>query len=369
MRRVVLKVGSSSLTHADGSIDVRQFTSLASAASYARTHCQIELAIVSSGAVAAGAGALARPRPRNLPEKQAYAALGQVQLMQHWAQACAPQPVAQFLLTAGDIHNRRRFINAKQAFDAAFKLGMLPIINENDTVATEELKLGDNDTLSAWVAYLVGAQALLLITDVDGLYTANPRTDPNATRIPVVSDIASVLNVAGSAGSARGTGGMQTKLRAAQIATEAGIETIVLNGGGEGVLRWLQGADLGTRFLARGNPRSAKRAWILHQPARGKVVIDAGAVSALSAGKSLLPSGVVQVIGDFDAEDAIQVMSNQTKQVIAQGLTQFDATTLRRVAGKRSAEIESLLGSNDFDEVIHRDQLVLLDANPKESNG
>jgi glutamate 5-kinase len=351
MRRIVLKVGSSSLTNSAGEIENDKLLAIAVAARFEN----IEIAIVSSGAVAAGAGLLGRGRPRTLPEKQAFAALGQAALMQQWAHAFAPKPVAQFLLSADDIHNRKRFINAKQALDAAFKLGLVPILNENDTVATEELKLGDNDTLSAWVAYLVEADTLLLLTDVDGLYTANPRTDPNARKIAEVADVQTVLHLAGDAGSARGTGGMRTKLKAAQIASEAGIDTVILSGGGAGVQSWLAGAKPGTRILAA--RQTAKRGWILHQPQRGSVVIDAGAKAALLSGKSLLPSGIVSVQGDFDFGDAIAICC--AENILGQGLSNYRASELRRIAGKRSDDIEALLGYKDFDEAIHRDQLAL----------
>jgi glutamate 5-kinase len=352
MRRIVLKVGSSSLTNHSGDIDDEKLLAIAAAA----RHQGIEMAIVSSGAVAAGAGLLGRGRPRTLPEKQAFAALGQAELMRRWAQVFAPTKVAQFLLSADDIHNRRRFVNAKHALDAAFKLGILPILNENDTVATEELKLGDNDTLSAWVAYLIEADTLLLLTDVDGLYTANPRVDPNATRLDRVDDIQQVLHLAGDAGSARGTGGMRTKLKAAQIASEAGIDTVILGGGGAGVQAWLDGEPIGTRIVAV--RQTARRGWIQHQPARGTVWIDPGACTALRAGKSLLSSGIALVDGEFEFGDAVAIRCND--ELLGQGLSNYRAADLRRIAGKRSEDIEAILGFKDFDEAIHRDQLALL---------
>jgi len=352
MRRVVVKVGSSSLTNAAGEIENPRLEAIAAAA----LNSGVEIAIVSSGAVAAGAGLLNRGRPRTLPEKQAFAASGQVELMRRWAQAFAPRPVAQFLLSADDIHSRKRFINAKQALMAAFKLNLMPILNENDTVATEELKLGDNDTLSAWVAYLIEADTLLLLTDVDGLYTANPRVDPNAIRLDQVDDINQVLHLAGAAGSARGTGGMQTKLKAAQIASDAGIETIILSGGGAGLARCLRGERVGTRILP--TRQTARRGWILHQPARGGIDIDAGARAAVLAGKSPLPSGIGGVRGEFDAGDAVTIHCGE--EILGQGISNFRAFDLRRIAGKRSAEIVGILGAQDFNEAVHRDQMGLL---------
>jgi glutamate 5-kinase len=351
MRRIVVKIGSSSLTSADGVIEPKRLAAIA----HALNRPDLEVALVSSGAVAAGAGLLKRGRPRTLPEKQAYAAIGQAALMQHWATACAPRVVAQVLLSAGDIQARGRFVNAKRALDALFKLGALPILNENDTVATEELKLGDNDRLSAWVAYLIDADQLVLLTDVDGLFSANPATDPSATRIDEVSDLDAVMPLAGGAGSTRGTGGMLSKLKAAQIAAAAGIETFIIGDGGAGLARWLDGAAVGTRILA--TPGAARRGWILHQPSLGRIEIDPGARAALQRGRSLLPSGIVNVEGSFDEGDAVAL--THAGEALGQGLVNYRAADLKRIAGKRSDEIESILGHKDFDEAIHRDQLAL----------
>ena len=368
MRRVVLKVGSSSLTDVNGLIDLAKLGEIAAAVRSAKA-AGIEIALVSSGAVAAGAGKLGRARPRTLPEKQAFAAVGQAELMRQWAAVFTPIHVAQFLLSSDDIHSRKRFVNAKQALDAAFKLGVLPILNENDTVATAELKLGDNDTLSAWVAYLVDADTLMLLTDVDGLYSANPKKDANAAKLSEVRDISQVMHLAGDAGSARGTGGMRTKLKAAQIASDAGIDTIILTGGGAAVQASLSGAAIGTRIFAASTRtaarpdfaqtgrQTAKRSWILHQPTRGAISIDAGAKSALLAGRSLLPSGIVQIDGDFNSGDAVQIRFGD--QLLGQGLSSYRAADLQRIAGKRSAEISAILGVKPFDEAIHRDRLVL----------
>jgi glutamate 5-kinase len=352
VRRVVLKIGSSSLTSDAGAIEAQKLAAIA-----ASLGSDVEFAIVSSGAVAAGAGLLARGRPRTLPEKQAFAAVGQAELMRCWAQAFAPhgKKVAQFLLSSDDIRSRKRFINAKQALEAAFKLGVLPILNENDTVATAELRVGDNDTLSAWVAYLIGADTLLLLTDVDGLYTGNPKTDPSAVKLEVVPDVDAVLHLGGAAGSARGTGGMRTKLKAAQIAAQAGIDTVILSGGGAGVARWLRGEAIGTRILATGN--TAKRGWIAHQPTKGVLSVDAGAKAAMLAGKSLLPSGILAVSGSFERDDPVAIECQQ--QLLGQGLSNYRADELRRIAGKRSSEISAILGAKPFDEAIHRDRLVL----------
>ena len=357
MKRIVVKIGSSSLTDVTGRIEPPKLWAIARAVM--ATGAQV--ALVSSGAVAAGRGLLGREHPRTLPEKQALAAVGQAALMQDWSRAFAPHAVAQFLLTADDIADRTRFVSAKGALEAAFKLGVVPIINENDTVATLELKLGDNDTLSAWVAYLIGAEQLILLTDVDGLYTANPREDPNATRISLVEDLASVEGLAGGAGSSRGTGGMFTKLKAARIAGDAGIETLILGGGGVGLERYFSskggGADTGTRILARGG--AARRGWMLHGQARGTLFVDGGAVKALRGGRSLLPSGVQRLEGNFNFGDLVALEG--PTGAVARGLTNYASKELSLIAGLQTDAIEDKLGYKDYDEVIHRNSLVLLE--------
>lgn len=355
MRRVVVKVGSSSLTDATGRLDAARLAEIARAVS----SIDAQVALVSSGAVAAGRGILRRGPSRSLAERQALAAVGQAALMQSWAAAFAPRVVSQFLLSASDIQSRARYVNAKQAFEAAFRLGTLPIVNENDTVATEELKLGDNDTLSAWTAYLIEADLLLLLTDVDALYTADPLMDPAAVRIPLVQDAASVEHLAGGAGSGYGTGGMRTKLQAAKIAAEAGIETVVL-GGSAGLSRWLAGEDTGTRFAARRG--TARRGWLLHQPVRGTVRVDGGAARALLEGRSLLPSGIVSIEGRFEPGDVVAVTGPDA--VLAHGIVNYSSSELGRIAGAKTAEIEARLGYKGYDEAVHRDHLVLVRQGP-----
>jgi glutamate 5-kinase len=283
--------------------------------------------------------------------------VGQAALMMDWARAFAPRPVAQVLLSAGDIQDRSRYVNARNALEASFALGSIPIINENDTVAVAELKLGDNDTLSAWVAYLVDADQLILLTDVDGLYTANPRNDSSAKRIPVVSELSQVEHLGGSAGSARGTGGMATKLKAARIACDAGIETVILGGGGLGLEAWSRGADTGTRILA--GKGAARRGWMLHQPTRGTLQVDAGAQKAVRDGRSLLPRGLLSVDGAFGAGELV-ALEHDGKRV-AHGLSNYSASELVRIAGRHSSEIEAILGHRDYEEVVHRSNLVLVE--------
>ncbi len=363
-RRLVIKVGTSTLLGAAGRLDANAFRGVAGGA---RTLAAVagprgrpaEVVIVSSGAGAAGRERLGVHLPLTLPQKQAAAAVGQALLMNAWAEAWAPKTVAQLLLSAYDVQTRRRYVNAKNALEATLALDAVPIVNENDSVATSELKVGDNDTLSAWVAYLVGADLLVILTDVDGLYDADPRVVPTARRVRVVSDVGSVQGAAGSAGSAAGTGGMGTKLAAARIAAAAGIETVVLGGGGAGLEALARGDDVGTRFLA-GKGVPARKAWILNQPVAGTVEVDAGARDALNSGKSLLPRGIVGVAGDFSFGDAVAVACGG--EPVAVGLTNYSAGDLRRVAGMHSRDVPGILGAHHYEEAVHRDNLVLATA-------
>lgn len=356
-KRVVIKVGTSSLTDQAGRIHPPLMWALARGVQVLQQAMGCKVVLVSSGAGAAGRERLGLSLPLTLPEKQAAAAVGQTLLMLDWSRAFAPLPVAQLLLTASDIQQRERYVNAKNALEASLKLGAVPIINENDSVATSEIKFGDNDTLSAWAAYLAGASALVILTDVDGLYDADPRTHPNARPIPLVEDLAAVSHLAGKAGTNRGTGGMVTKLQAAKIATEAGIEVLIIGGGGQGLEALARGEVRGTRIIARPHT-PARKAWLAQQPARGEIAIDEGAALALRAGRSLLPKGVIGVVGSFDFGDAVALTLD--RQVIARGLVNYDSEALRLIQGLHTGEIAARLGYKDYDEVIHRDNLVLV---------
>jgi len=356
-KRIVVKIGSSSLTDDTGRIQPPQMWAIARGAQVLAAAHDARLAIVSSGAGAAGRERLGLVRSLTLPERQAAAAVGQALLVLDWARALAPLPVAQLLLTASDVQDRERYVNARNALEASLRFGAVPIINENDSVATAELKLGDNDTLSAWAAYLMNADVLVILTDVDGLYDDDPRRNPGARRIEQVDDISEVEHLAGTAGSKRGTGGMLTKLRAARIASEAGIETIIIGGGGAGLERLASGEVWGTRIRARA-PTSARKAWLAQQPPRGEVHIDAGAAQALSKGRSLLPSGVTAVGGWFAFGDAVAILHQE--QEIARGLSNYGSEALARIRGRQTHEIHTVLGYKDYDEVVHRDNLVLV---------
>jgi glutamate 5-kinase len=358
-RRVVVKVGTSSITNDDGRIHPPRMWAIARGLLTLEETTGARAVLVSSGAGAAGRERLGLRLPLTLPDKQAAAAVGQGLLMLDWERALAPRPVAQLLLSAGDVRDRERYVNAKHALSASLRLGAVPIVNENDSVATQELKLGDNDTLSAWVAYLADAEALVILTDVDGLYDADPRHRPDARRIAEVGDLDAAVAAAGGEGSARGTGGMITKLRAARIARDAGIETWIVGGGGAALEALARGEAPGSRVPARARVVPSRKAWLRQQPPVGRLGIDAGAGAALRAGRSLLPRGLTGVEGSFEFGDAVDVVA-PTGEVVARGLVNYAADALTRIAGRHTSEIAGVLGAKDFDEVVHRDNLVLL---------
>lgn len=357
-RRVVVKVGTSSITDDAGRIHPPAVWAIARGAQVLGERLRAQVVLVSSGAGAAGRSRLGLMLPLTLPEKQAAAAVGQSLLMLDWERALAPTPVAQLLLSAGDVQDRERYVNAKNALEALLRLGVVPVVNENDSVATAELKLGDNDTLSAWVAYLVDADLLVVLTDVDGLHDRDPRRHPSARRLDVVADLDALAADVGDGGSGRGTGGMVTKLRAARIATRAGIETLVIGGGGLGLEALARGEVRGTRFLAR-RATSARKAWIAEQPVRGRLDVDEGARRALGQGRSLLPSGIVGAAGAFAFGDAVDVVHEGI--VVGRGLVNYARDAVDRIRGKHTSAIADVLGAKDFDEVVHRDNLVWLD--------
>jgi glutamate 5-kinase len=275
----------------------------------------------------------------------------------------ANRRVAQVLLTHQDVQDRRRYLNIKHALERLLEAGVIPVINENDTVSVDELKFGDNDTLAGLVAGVVEADALVILSDVEGLFTADPRKDPDArllTRVEAVTP--ELLTLAGGSGSKVGTGGMSTKVRAAARVTELGIRCVITSGATPGRLRAvLSGEPTGTLFETTGSRRSARTAWIAHAlRSRGRLLVDAGAREAVVAGKrSLLPSGIRSVEGDFSRGDPVDLVDEQG-QVFARGLSAYDDGELRRIAGLKSADIESVLGYRYLDEAVHRDDLAVL---------
>jgi glutamate 5-kinase len=366
IRRLVVKVGSGLVTTPAAGPDRRRITALA--ASLAALHAEkIDVTLVTSGAIATGMARLALSRrPRTMPDKQAAAAVGQSALMRHYEAAFMRHGlvVGQVLLTAQDIGDRARYLNARNTLLALLRFGVVPIVNENDTVAVEEIKVGDNDNLSALVASLIEADLLVLLTDVDGLYTANPSVDGDARKLDTVDAVTEdIVRLVWAGTGAGSVGGMATKLQAAQKAAAAGVPMIIADGRTDGVLgRLLRGEPLGTYFAPKADRLGARKRWIGFAVApQGQLTVDAGALRALTlGGKSLLPSGVVKVEGDFAAGEVVAVVGEGDSKEFARGLVNFDAAELERIRGAKTREIEPRLGYKSFEEVIHRDNLVIL---------
>lgn len=364
-RRAVLKIGSSLLAAEGGGLTpchARDIAGFVAACHQAGR----EVVLVSSGAVAAGRAIACRSAGPGAPmaERQALAALGQAQLIGFW-QGLSQRPVAQVLLTHDDLRNRRRYLNACATLAALLRQGALPVVNENDTVSVDELKLGDNDNLAATVAVLTDAQVLFIATDIDGLYDADPRSNPDARPLESVLRIGPDLRAAaGTAGSSVGTGGMRTKLEAASHAAAAGIDTVLFNGTRADVVQGLAGDRLqGTRIHAARSRLAARKHWLRSAPAEeGGIVVDTGAAEAVTGrGASLLPGGVVVVRGGFRRGDLVEVLlqGQGGERRIARGVSQYSADDLRRIRGRHSCDIQALLGYNYGGSVIHRDDLVL----------
>ena len=365
-RRAVLKVGSSLLAADGGGLSPRYALGLAQFVS-ASLAAGREVVIVSSGAVAAGRAIVpaAAAAGTAMAARQALAALGQAQLIGLW-QRFFERPVAQVLLTHDDLRNRRRYLNARATLQELLALGALPVVNENDTVSVDELKLGDNDNLAAVVAALIDADALFIATDIDGFYTANPRTHADAQPILDVEALTpEFFAMAGGAGSGVGTGGMHTKLEAAAKAAAAGIETFLFNGTQAGTVSALaRGALIGTRFRPAQNRLAARKYWLRNVPVEaGAIVVDAGAANAMGQkGASLLPGGVATAEGDFRRGDMVELVlrDDAGERRIARGVSQYSAVDIRRIARRHSREIEGILGYTYGENVVHRDDLVLL---------
>ena len=357
-RRAVLKVGSSLLADAGGGLADVHAAGLARFIAQSREQGR-EVVLVSSGAVAAGRGRI-NAGGDGIAMKQALAALGQAALIGFW-QALSAAPVAQVLLSHDDLRNRRRYLNARAALQELLRLGALPVVNENDTVAVDELKLGDNDNLAAAVASLVDADLLLIATDIGGLYSAHPQRDPDARPIAQVDQVTpELLQAAGGGAGALGTGGMRTKLEAAGKAASAGIPSVLFCGRDPAVVAALGAGVLhGTLVAALANRRSARKQWLGHAPASGVLRIDAGAGAALLRGASLLPGGVLAVAGDFRRGDVVELQSLEGA-VLARGQAQYNAADGARIAGRHSREIEAILGFRYGEALVHRDDLVLL---------
>jgi glutamate 5-kinase len=319
--------------------------------------------VVSSGAIALGRSVLGLgSRVLKLEESQAAAAAGQIRLARAWDEALSAHGIrtGQILLTLGDTEERRRYLNARATIGTLLKLGAVPIINENDTVATNEIRYGDNDRLAARVATMMGGDLLVLLSDIDGLYTAPPATDPKARHIPFVAAItAEIEAMAGGAASILSRGGMRTKIDAGKIATAAGTAMMIVNGKVDGPLSALKSGARFTVFAASAKPERAYKTWIAgHLEPAGRLMLDDGAVTALLAGKSLLPAGVRKVEGRFERGDTVAILSPDGVE-IARGLAAYDSGDAEKIAGKRTGDIPALIGYDARSAMVHRDDLVL----------
>jgi glutamate 5-kinase len=365
VRRIVVKIGSAVLTSAARGLNRRRIQRIAGEVCRLRDD-GYEVVMVSSGAIAAGMRHLNADRlRRGIAVKQAAAAVGQSQLMGVYEKDFSRHGVkiAQLLLPREDLGDRRRFLNSRNTLMTLLECGILPIINENDTVAVDEIRFGDNDILAGLVTRLVDADLLVILTDLDGLYTEDPRINPRASRIPLVTEIAGAIErIAGGPQSREGTGGMASKVQTAKNIAQCGLSTLILSGKvREAVSRALGGEELGTLFLPKERVWNGRQYWILHGvPSRGRLILDDGAKEALlKRGKSLLPSGIVGLEGRFAHGDAVTCVDASGKGW-AKGLVNYSSEEISRIMGKKTQDIAAVLGYKDYDEVIHRDNMVVL---------
>jgi glutamate 5-kinase len=364
-KRLVIKIGSALLVDDGGLIRLAWLNALVDDILRCRMRRQ-EVIVVSSGAIAAGRRNLGLGgRALRLEEKQAAAATGQIRLAHAYQEALARHgiTVAQILLTPDDTEARQRHLNARATFAQLLALGAVPVVNENDTIATAEIRFGDNDRLAARVAQMVSADMLVLLSDIDGLYTADPRRNPDARHIPLIRNLEPEIEaMAGNAPPGYSSGGMVTKLAAARIAMSAGCHMVIAQGRpsrGRGPLRAIEEGGKATLFLPRAEPRSARKAWIAGKlRSHGSFICDDGAIEAILSGKSLLPAGVINVHGEFERGAAVVIRDVRGSR-IAKGLTAYSASDAERMRGAKTTEIEGILGYKYRDELIHRDDMVL----------
>ncbi|MFW2586978.1 glutamate 5-kinase [Sagittula sp. SSi028] len=360
--RVVVKIGSALLVDRQtGDLRESWLAAIAQDIAALKSAGQ-DVILVSSGSIALGRGLLGFP-PTALPleQSQAAAAVGQIRLAQAWSEALAQHGLttAQVLVTLEDSADRRRYLNARATLATLLAHGAVPIVNENDTVATDEIRYGDNDRLAAQIAVTTGADLLILLSDVDGLYTGNPADDPEAKHLPLIDDITPQIEaMAGDAGSGLSKGGMKTKVMAAKTATASGCAMIIMHGAEDHPLQRLRDGARHTIFQAAGDPHAARKRWIAAMKPQGVLHIDSGARRALENGKSLLPAGLAQVDGDFGRGDPV-VLRAPDGTTLGQGLARYTAVEARQIAGHQSAEIEDILGYPGRAVLIHRDDMAL----------
>lgn len=365
-KRIVVKVGTSTITYANGKRNFSQIDRLARELSDLQNQGK-EMILVSSGAVAVGVDRLGLPaKPSTIPGKQACAAVGQGVLMHTYEKLFADygQIVAQVLITRTEAIDRHRYTNCRNTFMTLLQQGVIPIVNENDVVALDELKIGDNDNMSALVAGIVDADLVIILSDIDGLYTANPATHTEATLVHTVQEITPEIEAsAGGVGSSRGTGGMATKIQAAKAATNSGIQLVIASGTEKNAIpRILQGEEIGTLFVSRENRLQFRKRWLAFgAKIQGSIVVDDGCAKAIrkAGGCSILPAGIYQVVGDFQSGSTISVIDKEGHE-LARGLVHYTAAELEKIKGCKSSDIEGILGHKNYDEVIHRDDLVIL---------
>jgi glutamate 5-kinase len=361
-KRLVIKIGSALLVDAStGALRQSWLTSLA--ADVARIRARgTDVVLVSSGSIALGRGVLGLPAVAlPLEQSQAAAAVGQIRLARAYEEALAHHMIVagQVLVTLEDSKDRRRYLNSRATMETMLSLGVTPIVNENDTIATDEIRYGDNDRLAAQVAVTIGADQLVLLSDVDGLYTANPRIEPDAQHIEVVDEITpGIEDMAGDVGSGLSKGGMVTKIMAARMATDAGCAMAIALGTQDSPLLALENGARTTWFAAQTNPQDARKRWIASMKPAGTLTIDDGARTALMDGSSLLPAGVTQVSGQFGRGDIVAI-SDTFGAHLGQGLTRYTAAEARKILGRRSDEIAAVLGYEGRSALVHRDDMVL----------
>lgn len=364
-KRIVVKVGTSTITYANGKLNFERIEKLVRELADLSNQGK-EVILVTSGAVGVGINRMGlKAKPKGIPEKQALAAVGQGILMHLYEKIFGEygQTVAQVLLTRENSVKHKQYMNSRNALLMLLKMGVIPVINENDAVAVDELKIGDNDTLSATVATLVDADILIILSDIDGVYTANPQTNPEAVLLSQITEITpEVEALAGGAGSKLGTGGMFTKIQAAKIAVNSGVTMVIASGGQDGIVRAiLSGEDFGTLFPAKESHLKVRKSWLAFGTRiAGDIIVDAGCEKAmLKDGSSLLAAGIVEVAGEFTPKSTVRVLSKDGHE-IARGIVNYNANDLCKIIGKNTRDFAGILGKDYSNEVIHRDNMVLM---------